>query len=154
MKGSSYFFLVIMAVVLTFIVLSLGMVNLKSKLLPLLIGGAVFALAAGGLIGDIVGKDGRKVSSTMDSDRPESKQTWGKHLPIGLWIVGFFLGIILFGFLVAMPLFVLGYMKKNGVNWLPALSATVLTSAFIYVMFEVALNVVLYRGLVFSWVAS
>jgi len=65
--------------------------------------------------------------------------------------VGFFVAIYLLGFIIAIPLFILAYMKAHGTRWLAAITFAILTPTIIYGIFELALGVVLYRGLLFAW---
>lgn len=53
LRESSYFLMIIMAVMIAVIITSLGMEALKSKLLPIIIGSLVFILAAIALSGEI-----------------------------------------------------------------------------------------------------
>jgi len=64
---------------------------------------------------------------------------------------GFFLGIYLLGFLIAIPLFILSYMKWLGTGWRVAITFTLIIPAIIYSAFEVGLHIDLYRGLLLIW---
>ena len=153
-KGSSYFFMVIMAFMLVAIGLSLRMEYFESKLLPLVIGGAVFVLSAIGLWREILaGKKQEAAVTEGDTTKvteEEAKESWRGYLLAGAWVVGFFLGIYLVGFVIAIPVFVLFYMKSHGTRWLVAITFAALTTVLIYGVFEFALGVDLYRGLFFS----
>ncbi len=65
-------------------------------------------------------------------------------------MVGFPLGMYLFGFLVAMPVFNLAYMRTHGARWLAAIAVTILLPAVMWAMLELLLKVELYRGLFFG----
>lgn len=153
LKGSSYFLIFIMVSMLVVIIASLRMEYYESKLLPLLISGVVFILAGMGLRNEIMAKDGQQTKAIEDETGGvvETKGGWRGNLVAGAWLVGFFLAIYLIGFVVAIPLFVLAYMKSHGTRWLVAITSAVLTTAFIYGIFEFALKVDLYRGLLFSY---
>ncbi|MFC1893793.1 tripartite tricarboxylate transporter TctB family protein [Chloroflexota bacterium] len=69
---------------------------------------------------------------------------------MGAWLVGFALFIYLLGFLIAVPLYTLFYMKQRGSRWLGAFVTAVLFTAIIYIVFEVALGVILYKGVLFA----
>jgi hypothetical protein len=58
------------------------------------------------------------------------------------------------GYLIAIPLFVLFYMKRLGARWLTVVISTLLTTGFIYVVFEIALELKLYRGLLLTLLGS
>lgn len=64
---------------------------------------------------------------------------------------GCVLGIWLFGFLAFSPVFVGLWMLAGGKTVKNALYGSVFTLLFIYLMFEVAFQYELYRGIVFIW---
>lgn len=156
MSGNSYFLMIIMVIMLVVIGLSLGMENIKTKFLPLLIGGTVFVLAAIGLMKEMraqrkpVARVTRDKTGGMEEDR---KGILG-YLPIGAWVVGFFLAIYLVGFITAIPLFVLAYMKSHGIRWLVAITSTAVTTAIVYGVFQLALRIDLHPGLISTWFGS
>ena len=152
-KGSSYFFMVIMVIMLVVIGLSLRMEYFESKLLPLVIGSAVFVLSAIGLWREILAGNQQETTVTGgDTTRAEeAEESWRGYLFAGAWVVGFFLGIYLVGFIIAIPVFVLSYMKSHGTRWLVAIVFAALTTVLIYGVFEFALGVDLYRGLLFTY---
>ena len=45
-------------------------------------------------------------------------------------------------------------MKRLGARWLTAVISTLLTTGFIYVVFEIALELKLYRGLLLTLLGS
>ena len=153
MRGSSYFYIVIMVIMLVIIGLSLRMEYIESKLLPLIIGGLIFVLAAVGLRREILAGDEREatVAGGETTRREEAGGGWRGYLYTGAWVVGFFLAIYLLGFIIAIPLFIFSYMKSYGTRWLVAIIFTILTPLLIYGLFELTLHVILYRGLLFTW---
>ena len=151
MRGSSYFYIVIMVVMLIAIGLSLNMEHIESKLLPLLIGGTVFVLATIGLVREILSGEEHKATGIEADGKEKEVAGWRGYLRPGAWVVGFFLAIYLLGFIVAIPLFILAFIKSHGARWLSAIISAVITSALIYVIFELGLRVILYRGLLFTW---
>ena len=153
LRGSSYFFIVIMVIMLVIIGLSLRMEHFESKLLPLIIGTAVLILAVIGLGREILAGGERQITTTEGeaTTREETGEGWRGYLFAGAWVVGFFLAIFLLGFLIAIPIFILAYMKLHGTRWLVAIAFAILTPLLIYGIFELALAVILYRGLLLSW---
>lgn len=148
-SGSSYFFIIIMLAMLPVISLSLAMEEIKLKLLPLIIGSAVFFLAAIELIKEILAAEKQKESIARDKidKKEEDRKDRLGYLHIGAWVTGFFLAIYLLGFIIAIPVFVFTYMKSHRIGWLVAITSTAITTAVIYVVFEFALEVDLYPGL-------
>ena len=151
-KGSSYFFIVIMVIMLVIIGFSLRMEHFESKLLPLVISSAVLILSAIGLGRGILAgdKQGTTVSSGETTTGEEAGESWRSYLLAGAWVAGFFLAIYLLGFIIAIPLFILAYMKMHGTKWLVAITFAILIPLFIYGVFELALKIILYRGLLLS----
>lgn len=66
------------------------------------------------------------------------------------WVVAFLLGIYLLGYITAITIFVLAYMRWLGTSWRMALFFAILAVACIYAGFEFGLQIKLYRGLLFS----
>ena len=152
-KGNSYFLIVIMAVMLVIIGFSLRMEYFESKLLPLVISSAVFVLAATGLVRELKTGVKGKVTATeakmTEGEKPE--EGWRGYLLAGAWVAGFLLVIYLLGFIIAIPSFIIAYMKSHGTRWLVAITSAILTTVLIYVLFELVLGVILYRGLLLTW---
>lgn len=155
LRVNFYFLIILMASMLVIIGLSLTMAAFKSKLLPIMISSTVLVLAAIGLKQEISARDKPESATAADKEEESGAEDTEKglrsYLPVWAWLIGFALAIYLLGFLVAMPLFVLAYMKKNGIGWLMAIISAILTSVFVYGVFELALSVELYRGLLFTW---
>ncbi len=155
LRGSSYFLILIMVVMLVAIGAALRMEYFASKLLPLLVGSLVFVLAAIELGRVIMARRSSRTSVT-ESETGISAETRGsqrRYLLTGGWIVGFFLAIYLGGFLVAIPLFVLFYAKSHGVRWLVAVSLSILMTA-VGSAFQFLLRVELYPGLLLIWLGA
>lgn len=152
MRGSSYFFIAIILVSLAFIGRSLGMEYFQSKLLPLVVGGIVLVLSGIGLGHDLRAKRKPEASVTggVVDGSVEARGELRVYLRVGAWVVGFVLAIYLFGFILAIPLFILSYMKSHDTGWLVSIVSGIITTVVLYGVFELALRVELYRGLIFS----
>jgi len=124
----------------------------SAKIVPLIIGGIVTFLAVIGLIREIIGKRASETTTSQDEaeDVAESGESWLRYGVLGAWLVGLFLAVYLVGFLVAIPLFILSYMKTHGAKWHVAIIFAGLVTVIVWVVFEVALKVYLYEGLLFS----
>lgn len=145
-KGNVYIYIVIMVIVAALMGLSVTMEDIQTKLLPLMLGGIIIVLGGVGLWGEIRGK-----SKTAPAGAGSEKTPGWRKLLLNLaWVIGFFLGIYLVGFFIAIPLFVLVYMKWLEVKWRTAVIYAVVTLGTIYAAFGIALKVDLYRGLFFS----
>jgi hypothetical protein len=126
---------------------------LESKLLPIAIGGATLALSTIGLARAIRGefkqrKEAPAKIATQEKRKDEGEQEpWRGSLINFGWVVGFLLGIYLLGYVIAIFVFALAYMKRLGTRWRTAAIGAVLVTALIYVGFELGLQLPLYRGL-------
>lgn len=138
--GSFYSLIVFMVICLVFIGLSLRLEYSDPKLLPILVASIAFILAGIGL---------RQEMLARDKPETEDREGWRRYMVIGAWIVGFTLAIYMLGFIIASALFLLSYMKSHGARWLVAVTVTILIPASIYSLFELALGVTLYQGVIF-----
>jgi hypothetical protein len=152
LRGDSYLFIVVMVMALAVIGLSLRMEYFSSKLLPVLISIIVFVLAGIGLGRQTLVGGNLEATATVGetSKKEETGREWLGYLLQGAWVVVFFLAIYLLGFMISIPLFVLFYMKSFGTRWRVAIIFAVLTPALIYALFQFALGIDLYPGLLFS----
>ncbi len=152
LRPSSYSLIAIMVIALAFIVSSLRLEYFESKLLPLLFGSAVFILAAVELSRELgtKAKPGNEVGGGNEAEAGAEAGVGARsYLIAGGWIVGFLVGISLFGFVIAIALFIFSYMKTHGTRWLVAIIFAVITTAVLYGVFDVLLGVDLYQGLIF-----
>ncbi|MFC2008328.1 tripartite tricarboxylate transporter TctB family protein [Chloroflexota bacterium] len=153
-KPSSYSLVAVMVICLLFIGLSLPMEYLTSKLLPLIFGSVGFLLAAIELGKDLTAK-GKPASEVPTGDEADAmaevKVGVSSYLGAVAWIVGFFLGILLLGFVIAIPLFIFSYMVTRGTRWFVALIFAVTTPALIYLVIDAVPGADLYQGLAFRW---
>jgi hypothetical protein len=109
----------------------------------MVIGGLVFVLAAIAFI--------RELRSKKETRGAEEATPLSAYWQTGAWIGGLALAIYIIGFLISIPLFIMLYLKRKGSGWLKSIIVAGVTTAFLYLAFEVALRVDLYRGLLFDW---
>ena len=125
---------------------------LKTALFPLVISIPLFVLAA--IEVTALWLQGARFTVTKDFQRPpaEVAGTLASRrtlVTIG-WILGFFAAILLLGFLVAVPLFLLGYLKlqaKEG--WLFAIVFTALVWLAFWGLFDYLLHLPFGAGILF-----
>ncbi|MFC2008347.1 tripartite tricarboxylate transporter TctB family protein [Chloroflexota bacterium] len=156
LRPSSYSLIAIMVIALAFIVSALRLEYFESKLLPLLFGSAVLILAAVELGQELRAraKPGDEVIAGEEAGTTTEAGVGARsYLIAGGWIVGFFLGILMFGFVIGIVLFVFSYMKTHGTRWLVAAIFAVVTTAVLYGVFDFLLGVDLYQGLIFRWLS-
>jgi len=151
MRGSSYAFLVIMIVMLFIIILSLMLEEFESRLLPLLVSVIIFILSGVGLWHEsLPGKEPGTVTKSDEYTEEQHREGWRLYIVHGGWVTGFLLGIWLLGFIIAVALFVLTYMKWLGTRWRISVICAIVTPIFVYLAFEKALEIDMYRGLLIS----
>lgn len=154
LTGNSYVLIVIMAIMLFVIVWALvGMKFFASKLLPLVVGGTVLALAAVGLWRETKTVSAPKAPVTRERTDigQAARETWRGYLLNVAWVAGFTIGIVLLGFIPTIPIFLLGYMKWLGTRWRTAIIYAVLTPVLVHYIFERLLRIDLYQGLLLRW---
>jgi len=125
---------------------------LKTALFPLVISGPLFVLAA--IEVALVVIEGARFSQTRDFQRPPAEVPSSVAAPRALratgWILGFFAAILLFGFPIAVPLFVLLYLKVEArTGWIFTVVFTALVWAAFYGLFGYALHLPFASGLLF-----
>lgn len=153
-RGSLYFVILIMIGMLILMGLALRMQYFTSRLLPLMFGGAIFLLGAIQLVSEILPRVRSETTVTEEQPGEEKKSSWYGYLLIEGWVVGFLLAIYLLGFMIAIPLFTVSYMKSHGTRWLVAIAFGLVVSVLIYGIFEIVLQVKLYQGLLSAWLSS
>jgi uncharacterized membrane-anchored protein YitT (DUF2179 family) len=147
-KPEAYFLMVILVFSLVIVIRSLTYPSTEAKLLPMTIGGIVFVLTAIVLTRELLAKEKpKKQREEWEGEELELSQ----YKTIGIWVAAFAIAIYLVGFLIAIPAFIISYLKLNRSGWLKSSIMAVVMIAFIYGVFELLLKVELYRGLLFHW---
>lgn len=151
-RTNFYVYIVIMAMMVCVIGVALVMEKLEDKLLPLIFGGIAFVIAGIGSWKEYVaGRNlGGGIAEKETEEMKEFREHWRLGLSAGVWIVSFFVAIWLLGFIISVPLFVIFYMKSHGARWRSAILYGCVTLVAVYGIFEWALEVKLYRGLLLS----
>jgi tripartite tricarboxylate transporter TctB family protein len=123
---------------------------LKSKLFPLAVGIPLFCLAAVEVFYSLRKSDGTLVAELAAEVPPELARR--RTLLAAGWIAGFFVAIVLFGFLFAVPAFVLLYLRMQGrESWLfSAIFAAAVWASF-YGLFDQLLHMPLPPGWILDW---
>ena len=159
LKGSSYFLFFILLVALGGIIQSLTYQYFEAKLVPLLASSIVFILMAIELVRDIRSKE-RIHKQAPEAKAPElpkeplTSPELRRLAPAMGWVLGFFLIIYLFSFVVAIPVFISTYLRKHGAGWVMTIASAVILLSLIYVVFDFTLQVHLTRGLIVSKIIS
>ena len=151
MKQDIYIYTGVIVLMLGIIVNALTMEYFSSRMLPLIISGTIFILAAIQLSRGLLARGAPKVAAEDEETKGggEKKETWYGYMLVSAYVVGFFLLIYLLNFIVAIPIFTLVYMKTHDTKWRVAIPFAIVITVLIYVIFELALNLDLYQGLLF-----
>jgi len=120
----------------------------KAALFPLAIGVPLFAMALAEALWVLFG------STPAPAEGAElAVRSPGRAVMVGgAWMLGFFAAIILLGFPVAVPLFVLLYLKlQGGEGWVISIVITAAVFGVFYGLFDALLHLPFPAGLLFSW---
>ena len=123
----------------------------ESIALPLVVSSFVFILAAIEVGKELRHKDDIKTAAGEKSSYSVNSEVEIRRLGLVLsWVAGFSLVIYLLGFHIAIPLFSFAYLKWRRRSWLTAAVFAVAALALIYAVFDIGLEVPLYKGLIFG----
>jgi len=150
LKSSSYFLIVVMAIALFLGIVSLTYTSPKDKLVPLIASGVIVILGAIRLRTEIMAPPEASENEEFDDDLVEdSGETENKREGFAfLWLAGLVASILLFGFLITVPLFTLAYLRLGAHHgWLESLALAVAAELFLYSVFVLALRANLFPGI-------
>ena len=127
----------------------------KAALFPLTVSIPLCILAAVQLLLDLSGKAEKARGSAVDMEftadvTPEVARQ--RAIGIFLWVTGFILLVFLVGFPVAVPLFMISYLKmQSRIGWLHSVALTAGAWGFFYFLFQRLLNMQFEDGLIQTW---
>ncbi|HKQ29305.1 MAG TPA: tripartite tricarboxylate transporter TctB family protein [Burkholderiales bacterium] len=126
----------------------------KAALFPLVIGVPLFCLAAAEALWTLFGS-AASAADAMDFQLATGDDSWRRTaLAVG-WMLGFFAAIVLLGFPIAVPLFMVLYLKMQGREaWLLTIAMTLAVWGVFYGLFVYLLHLPFPSGWVFEWFAS
>ena len=111
----------------------------KAALFPLVMGIPLLVLAVAQLVMDL---------REHPPATPEARPAWG----ILAWMVAFIVLVLLLGFPLAVPLFVLAYLVTSGrENWLLSVVLAAAAWAAFYLLFQRLLHFPFEDGLITTW---
>jgi putative tricarboxylic transport membrane protein len=149
-KGRNpYFLLGIMVFALLFFVGALAYSNAKMSSVPLMASGIILLLGAIQLREEfrVPGKARHDTQMIDESNLSEEGERW-QYPIVFVWWVSFVLVTYLFGFLVAIPLLPLSFVRFRGHRgWLKSIAVAATAEASIYVIFVAIMQIDLYRGI-------
>ncbi len=126
----------------------------KAALFPLTICIPVFCLAAAEALWSLFGKapaEGQASDFQLSRHLPEREMLRRTAIAIA-WMLGFFAGIVLLGFPLAVALFVFLYLRLQGrESWTMSLSFTAVLWLVFYGLFDQLLHLPFPSGWLASW---
>ncbi len=132
---------------------------LKAALFPIIIGIPLFFMTMAKLFLTLFGKEeDRGKKSAMDfqfADHIDQATALRRTLITFAWVIGFSLLILFFGFPIAIPMFLLLYLKLRAKErWATSIILTSLTWGFFLGLFVWLLNTRFQEGWVVRWVRA
>jgi len=116
-----------------------------ARLMPLLAGIPGSALALVSLV--------RELRHAAHAAAPDATAAERAERLMLAWSFAFFAGILAAGFLVAVPVLVVAYLRLGaGERWMTALIGAAASWLVLYGLFELAFGIPLFAGLVADWV--
>jgi hypothetical protein len=149
---TSMFLIVVLLVMAVFFVTSMGYKEPKVKLMPMIMSGAAIVLAGVAVVEEF--RSGAKSSAPTDEegDVIEDENLLATPLIAYFKAFGWFAAAIacvyVLGFLIAIPVWMIVFLWKNGFQWWKAVPQGIGLTIIIYVVFTMVLQIELYQGLV------
>ncbi len=148
-RGQTYFLLILLAAILFMFALTPPL-SFGSKLLPMILGGIALVLILIQLVTELTGQ--KKVSETKDAKKETveaiMRPNYRAYMIAGMWVGGFALGVYLLGFVIAIALFVSGYLRAHHTGWLPSIIFAVVMAGGSYGLFQFLMAVQLWPGII------
>jgi hypothetical protein len=157
-KPRSLFLIFILLLMILTAGMALTFGNYEAMLAPFLISVCILVLGVLELIKEIRSKSETPPPPAEDGDvsltvvaTAEGKKGEGRRFALALgWIGGFAFGIYILGFFLTILLFGFTYVRARGRNWLASTAFAVGLTLVLYFVFDVGFKAHLYRGLVFG----
>lgn len=126
---------------------------MKAALFPLVIAIPLFFLAAAEVLWALLGASAHGASDFKLSDHVPQSVALRRTLYAAGWILAFFLAIVLLGFLIAVPAFVLAYLRIQGKRgWVFSVVFTAVVWSLFFGLFDLLLHLPFPAGLILAWV--
>lgn len=148
LNGIIYAYIAIIIFVLVIFYQTLHLYYLTSKIIPFILCMVVFILTIAGIVNEFckIKTDGIDKKCVEEQPRNKSQKSM---LECALYV--FILAFLIYalGFLMAMPIFMLAYIKYNGGSWVESIITAIVVSGMVYTIFDLILRTDLYHGKVF-----
>ena len=150
MKGNTYFLLFLLLMGIGAIYFSFHysgntpVFTFKLRLLPVVVGSILTILVAADLFGELRKKPTKEESPAKETSAPPTNVK--VELETTAWVIAYMLLLYLTGVLLSVFLFTAAYVKVHNLGWLKSIIISLGMAAFVYLMFDVALGISLYKG--------
>lgn len=144
-RGSWFIILILITMAIVF-GMSLSFGALDAALLPAVVSGCVFLLAARELWKSLSQRENKP--EAIGKTEPEVGRS--ARMTIGGWTIAFPLGVYVLGFEFAIPLSIFVHVKMLGRSWAVACAVSATTTLIIYAIFQFAMKIDLWKGLLFQ----
>lgn len=146
---------VLIAIAAGAVLYAAGSYGATARQLPMLVAGSVLFLALLDLASRLPGRTGRALRVALGAgfDEPEfdRRPGWRREIVQVGWVAATAVAVVLFGFLVTIPVFVFLYARIHGSgSTLASLAAAAVTVAAVVIVFEILLDYEIYRGVLFG----
>ena len=121
---------------------------IQAKLAPMTISGLLIILTAIQIFREYRSKKRAKTGTDSKIISSDNSERFPPFLIQSFWMIGFLLAIALFGVPVAIPLFIISYMRSHGILWRKSIFVSAVTLIIIHALFTKILEVNLYAGLI------
>lgn len=153
-KRNLYVSLLVLGLILLFLYGTLSL-SPQGRVMPQIVGVIGLVLCVLDVIAHTDTDLGRRVAMVLSGSThlptEEAQPRATTEFVAFAWIIGATAAIVVFGFLLATPAYVLSYMVIQGrKSVVQSVIAAVVTTLFIWVVFEILMEYEVYRGLLFS----
>lgn len=121
----------------------------EARTLPWIIGIPGLALSAAQFVIEL------RTPSDRTTEPDGEPRPWRREWVMFGWVAAFIFGVLLFGFILAGPVLVAAYLRLDwNERWTVVLGSALVCFAILYGVFERALGMDVFAGLVTEWLAG
>jgi preprotein translocase subunit SecG len=148
--GTAYFLMAIFIVLVVFLMVSLTYDQYKTKFMPVLVSAITLILTVVALIQEFkgAGKTDSKEKQEEEIKHKRANVPLSRFLNAFGWFLSLIIGVYVFGFFMAIPLWIFVYLWRHGHRWWSALLQGAGAVLVVYLVFVVLLQVDFYPGLI------
>ena len=144
-KTGLYFLISLITLMFIILIVSFNFRYFEAKLLPMVVAGIILILACV----ELYRERSKQQRQSPDQDTTfELRKIIQKYLFEATWVLGLFFAVFLFGFLLAIPAFILFYLKIHQKPWKVSIIVSIVTTAVLYGSFQYLLQAGLYQGFI------